>query len=214
MDLRSLAATWLGAVLDLRAGRRTAPAYVRPPTVKEALTVLAALEAEKDGEDVADMLRVELRAWLPQSALSFLLKAPPLERAALLTWWLRLGVEDEKRQADEADAKARAASVGWGVVLAEYRAVYGADPLTEPWPYFLMMRRHIPTMRARAQYDAGAGFAAMHSEKGVKGLVRRAGYETPGPRRAYAPGEIDALRERAKAELARWQAARQQNAEA
>lgn len=162
MSLRELVASYSGSWLnldltDLQGRKLEGRFYVSHPETRTALGLFAVVEGIEAGitKERAIFARI-CRQWLGEEVGGFLFSDDfPFENASSKCLeLLSLGYdtkEEYKQDVDELTTKAR--EISWHTILADYRHIYGADPLSEPWSYFLAQFKEIPRIRARNQYD-------------------------------------------------------------
>lgn len=151
---------------------------VRPPTVREALCVMAT--AERFDEDSWGLLRDECAGWLRPRMHSYLFAedSPKTKVVQFLLGLLSLGITSKRHESDEKEVKRRARKQSWAEIIAEYASAYHLPPqgvLETPWPFFVAMSAQIPVQHARqmirdAQWYAGAKLGKLD------GVMKQAGY--------------------------------------
>ena len=142
---------------------------VRPPSVRTALAVTAAFE--HGGEETDVFLAESVRGWLPLSLRSTLFSRSvrPEERRRVVLSAMLAGVPDErleraKRQQERVEQEARRR--GWSETLRAYRGLYGGEPLSESWPFFLDQAYGMDAEEARRNVHLLQTYAAIRDPSG------------------------------------------------
>ena len=148
---------------------------VRPPSAREAITLIEVCEGEVS-EDAFLAASDVLRTWLPARLWSLLLSRAFTRRAALevALSLLSVGLPDGNA---ERETKKRAYRRSWDSVCAEYLHVYPSASLDDPWPLFVERCMRIDEIRAKASLDHFMGAAVASTGKGLDSLQQRAGFE-------------------------------------
>lgn len=171
--------------------------HVRPPRLVEALRVIAALDAHRQGEEGAwDALSDACRPWLPEPlhAAYFGEDAVPYATALDVGRLLEVGVEDRLRHAaDKAKVEEEAAARSWFSVLADFCDAMNTTPqeaLDTPFPLFIGLSAEVYRLQERRKADVMLGYAAARSgdEKLWRGILQAAGYERERPQEKAEPG--------------------------
>ena len=185
MSLRELVSSYSGSWLnldltDLEGRKLEGRFYVSHPETRTALGLFAVVEGLEEGHKEKHIFARVCKEWLPEEVGDFLFSDHiPFEKAsAKCLELLSLGYDEREEydsDVDELTDKARTTS--WHTVLADYRHTYGADPLGEPWSYFLAQVKEIPRIRARNQYDivrASMVFKTEDPEASINEIARLA----------------------------------------
>lgn len=154
------------ATLDLVVETPWGRYVLRPPTVREALAIISAVDGGLEaggpiGEGNQAAFWNTLRGWLPLRLLGAMQSAhTPTEKAAetALQMVSSGAPQPEDVAGSEEDAEEEVSSVTWADIawedrLADYMHIYGctlSEALAEPWAGFLLLLRR--TQRARAQH--------------------------------------------------------------
>lgn len=173
MSLRELVASYAGSWLTLDlvdfAGKKLEGRfYVSHPETRTALGLFAVVEGIEEGHREEHIFARLCKEWLPREVGDFLFSDDfPFEKAsAKCLELLSLGYESREEYTEDVDKLTeKARETSWHGILAEYRQIYGADPLREPWSYFLAQHREIPRLRALTQYDMVRATMVFKSEK-------------------------------------------------
>lgn len=149
---------------------------IRPPTVCEALTLLATQpRGEHDDETV---FRQALQGWFPPSMFVALEQQG---RGALVTMSKRLmreftpGTSGKSKQAEQSHGTADLPE--WSILLLDYAMATSSDPhqvYTEtPWPFFLVMVRDLIAAEARQHLRELDLVTLPHSGKSAENVLKR-----------------------------------------
>lgn len=186
MSLRELVSSYSGSWLnldltDLEGRKLEGRFYVSHPETRTALGLFAVVEGLEAGyQKERDLFARICREWLPGEVGEFLFSdAIPFEKASSKCLeLLSLGYDErEKYDSDVEELETKARKTSWHTILADYRHTYGADPLREPWSYFLAQVKEIPRIRARNQYDivrASMVFKTEDPEASINEIARLA----------------------------------------
>ena len=175
--LETLVWAWTPRLVDLGDGLRFT---VRPPTVREALTIMASSESEADQDNLLAVLRI----WWGSRMLSAWKDLPTFtQRKTVLTSLLRTGTEqeeDEQEVTEEVDGRMYVfqRNRDWVRLLAEYRTLYSVtldDLLSEPWPLFMLQVREMEGVHALWMTHNATWYAAAKTG-GAMDLAEAAGY--------------------------------------
>lgn len=154
---------------------------IRPPSVREALTILASYKGALEDAPVDTGVFFEtLSGWLPKDMVETMRRS---DRATTIEWVFTLvnaGVpkfHEVSNQDYESDG-------GWTAVVTDFVSVYHytvEDAMNEKWPVFLMLAAGISQVRARQALEALRVKGIQYSEKGdremaVDELMRTANY--------------------------------------
>lgn len=124
---------------------------VRPPTVREAVTLLTVAQDAMAGDEDAWQLALHvLRSWYPSSLL---LASRNAERRQVISYALQMmqqgSPEGKKREG-------ATPSIDWDDIISLYMHTYGQSldrVLNEPWPGFLIMASQIGRIEARGKLN-------------------------------------------------------------
>jgi hypothetical protein len=159
MDLHDLVRSLLGVTVEID-GREV---RVDPPTVRTALVLLASMPGAIAG-DAGDLrvFRAGAEGWLPPDLVSLL----PEDTYVSAVWALfeRAACLPERKLAT---GSARA-EVNWVSLLADFRAAFPGDPLSESWPLFMALLPETGRLRAVGKADYIDAHASMQSAEGAK----------------------------------------------
>ena len=154
---------------------------VRPPTVREALELLAALPgAAKGDEEDAAVVQDVLEGWLSPELLELLPELRTKARWDLLRHLVYQGADLKALAARAKRGKRKGARQGplssdWRMALAEYCQVYGGDPWEvydrTPFPFFLELLGVIDSAAAQAALRNLRWAAIPHMGKGARDQV-------------------------------------------
>jgi len=126
---------------------------VRPPTVREAVILLAeAKEAMAGNEDSYKLVLHTISQWYPQGLFLALRAAPPQQMTAMALRFMHEGTPHVKPKKVAAHGQA----IDWDDVISLYMHTYGVsleDTLKEPWSGFLVMASQIGRIEARKKLD-------------------------------------------------------------
>lgn len=191
--MRDLVRTWQRVEADTPWGVVSA----RPPTLREALAVLAAAQiAEDDPEEAMSVLHDALASWLPLR-LSSLMTSRAYPAGDALSWALQaieanapepadVATEAERSEAEAAGDEASWQDINWSGRIADYCAAYGTPPddvLEVPFGRFLVMLERTRRIHAREQLRRLRAQALPYAdEKGrsraLDRLAEEAGYSS------------------------------------
>lgn len=166
---------------------------VRSPTVREALTLLAASEGALAGESTQVKVFFDvLRGWLPIGLFTlFNASDYPVRRVVAFVFQaINEGVPefaiDKSSASDQQEETSDPKELHWENIVAEYMATYGVSlkqALDEPWNGFLLLSRKADMIHARDMLRSmtARGVPYIKSdrdrEKTIDDLVKRAGGE-------------------------------------
>lgn len=132
---------------------------VEPPSVRVALGVLASLQSG----DNAFFART-VKEWLPPDLYrAYFESGFPADKAVRqIVDMLSVGHgKKEKYEADKEEVEESARS--WHAIIADYRRTFLADPLPEPWSYFLSQYAEMLRLRRIDQMDMAESFLVAQS---------------------------------------------------
>lgn len=157
---------------------------VRPPVVREAIEVLAALEKMRGGEDKWShyLMLTILPRWFPSEFLTVFDRLSDGKQVECLSHLLYTGVVRKKSK-----RKSRGQPPGWDDLLGTYALAYNADPWQVynevPFPFFLNMVQRADRQLARHTLARLELMDLPHMAKGRRAVLKRiqyrAGYYDP-----------------------------------
>ena len=156
--------------------------YVRPPTVREAISILAAVDEAESQEDADYIERAFLEPWLPRPVLNWYSAARPARKAEILNHLLLAGAKLPKpAREQEGDLQVES---DWTDALARYIFVYGGNAWdvydSVPFPFFCLMLSRADREIARRSLTQVEVAVLPHvgeeSGRMIDSMQRRAGY--------------------------------------
>ena len=159
---------------------------IRPPTVREAIETLAAMDGMKDGnqESVRQFYLTIAPHWFPSEFLTVLDDMDAVEQMKCLSHLLYEGVRPGKKK------KGDGSPPNWEDMIGLYSMAYRSDPWSVynnvPFPFFLNMVNRADKQMARNVLSQVELFSLPHMGKKGDSVLRRlkmrAGYSTDASR--------------------------------
>lgn len=180
MSLRSLTSAFVGARVEvsvlLDSGlRRLGPYFVQPPDVRCALVLLSTWQeyGEHGEEGDGAIFLAWVKRWLPDDLFTELFggECPREVATRVILDLLAAGLPPVKPTGEKAHRES-IDEVAWDAVLADFRAVYHADPLGEPWPVFLHLVHEMPRIHASGQARSIEWYTSIKTEAGRDAVDR------------------------------------------
>lgn len=172
---------------------------VPPASVRTALTLLATAEEAARGDALnRSLFKGATTAWLPlrlsrrlfpDGWWKLVYRTPAPLAVTFVMQILLLGRADAKHLSTPSEEK-QAVEIEWPVLLADYCATYGTDPLLTldtPWHLFMQMLLAADSVHAKGmlRYLTAKGLPYIENkaerEKAIRDLQQRAGMAPPEP---------------------------------
>lgn len=147
--------------------------WVPQPTVGQALIINGCLPYFEDS-DFAERIRFELNSWLPADLLSKLKEVGWEFQVGIISDLIQRCVPEGEENEVRDGIYERKVDVNY--LLAEYRAWYHTNPLTETWGFFLAQAKVLPIVKANIELSNVSWYTAAKSTKQFNELFKRAGF--------------------------------------
>lgn len=151
-----------------------------PPTVRQAVILYELLPHWEDPSCLVRLQKI-LYEWLGSCGLLQRLEDLKIgwKASRLLFETILISCEPKIEKEEKKEAAEWVRKSSFSLMIAEYRHWFNADPLDEPWPYFLAQYQEIHKLKSEVGLSTSVAFIAGNSADAHKELIKLAGYKRP-----------------------------------